>query len=79
LKLVYIISHFIFKFNYFSGLFYNSLILFRLTVVKWSNSHGIMLPKVFLQNIKLSENDSVDITMENERIVIKNIKKKRKL
>jgi len=48
-------------------------------VVKWSNSHGIMLPKVFLQNIKLSENDSVDITMENERIVIKNIKKKRKL
>ena len=46
------------------------------TVVKWGNSHGIRLPKAFLQNIKLSENDSVDITMENERIVIKKIDQK---
>ena len=41
------------------------------TVVKWGNSHGIRLPKAFLQNVKLTENDSVDITLENEKIIIK--------
>ncbi|MCL2174697.1 MAG: AbrB/MazE/SpoVT family DNA-binding domain-containing protein [Treponema sp.] len=43
------------------------------TIVKWGNSHGIRLPKVFLQNIKISENDPVDVTLENEKIVIKKI------
>jgi len=41
------------------------------TVVKWGNSHGIRLPKAFLQNIKISENDPVDVILENEKIVIK--------
>ena len=45
-------------------------------VVKWGNSHGIRLPKVFLQDIKISENDPVDVRVENERIVIKKINKK---
>jgi len=45
----------------------------KTNVVKWGNSHGIRLPKVFLQNIRISENDPVEITLENERIVIKKI------
>ncbi|MCL2209153.1 MAG: AbrB/MazE/SpoVT family DNA-binding domain-containing protein [Treponema sp.] len=43
------------------------------TIVKWGNSHGVRLPKVFLQNIKISENDPVDITLDNEKIIIKKI------
>jgi len=45
-------------------------------VVKWGNSHGIRLPKAFLQNIKLSENDPVDISLENDKIIIKKIDQK---
>jgi len=45
-------------------------------VVKWGNSHGIRLPKAFLQDIKISENDPVDISLENEKIIIKKIDQK---
>ena len=45
-------------------------------VVKWGNSHGIRLPKAFLQNIKVSENDTVDISLENEKIIIKKLDQK---
>lgn len=40
-------------------------------IVKWGNSHGIRLPKVFLQNVKISENDPVEITLENDKIIRK--------
>jgi antitoxin MazE len=40
-------------------------------IVKWGNSQGIRLPKAFLQNINISENDTVDILVENEAIIIK--------
>jgi len=43
------------------------------TVVKWGNSHGIRLPKAFLQNIQVFENDPVDVTLEDEKIIIKKI------
>ena len=46
------------------------------SVVKWGNSHGIRLPKAFLQSIKIKENDIVDVTLENERIIIKKVNKK---
>ena len=46
------------------------------TVVKWGNSHGIRLPKAFLNNIGIVENDPVDITLENEKIIIQKIKTK---
>ena len=39
-------------------------------VVKWGNSHGIRLPKVFLQNIQICENDPVDVQLENDKIII---------
>ena len=43
------------------------------TVVKWGNSHGIRLPKAFLQNIQIFENDPVDVILENDKIIIKKI------
>ena len=42
-------------------------------VVKWGNSHGIRLPKAFLQNIQIFENDPVDVILENDKIIIKKI------
>jgi antitoxin MazE len=46
------------------------------TVVKWGNSHGIRIPKAFLQNIHIKENDPVDVILENKRIIStkKNVK-----
>jgi antitoxin MazE len=46
------------------------------TIVKWGNSHGIRLPKAFLQNIQIKENDPVDVILEKDKIIItkKNIK-----
>ena len=45
------------------------------TVVKWGNSHGIRIPKAFLKNIQISENDPVDVILENNKIIIKKINK----
>jgi antitoxin MazE len=47
------------------------------TIVKWGNSQGIRIPKAFLKNIRVTENDPVDVTLENERIIIKKINAKR--
>jgi len=46
------------------------------TIVKWGNSHGIRIPKAFLQNIQIKENDPVDVILEKEKIIItkKNVK-----
>ena len=41
------------------------------TIVKWGNSQGIRLPKAFLQNIQIYENDPVDVSVENDKIIIK--------
>jgi antitoxin MazE len=40
-------------------------------IVKWGNSQGIRLPKTLLQNINISEMDTVDVIVENEAIIIK--------
>ncbi|MFP3043541.1 AbrB/MazE/SpoVT family DNA-binding domain-containing protein [Treponema primitia] len=47
------------------------------SIVKWGNSQGIRLPKTFLKNINISENDKVDVLLENEAIVIKKINGKK--
>jgi antitoxin MazE len=47
------------------------------TIVKWGNSQGIRIPKAFLKNIHVSENDPVDITVSDEKIIIKKIKCKK--
>ena len=41
------------------------------TIVKWGNSQGIRIPKAFLNNIQIKENDPVDVVLEEEKIVIK--------
>jgi antitoxin MazE len=40
-------------------------------VVKWGNSQGIRIPKAFLRNINVKENDPVDVILEKEKIIIK--------
>jgi antitoxin MazE len=41
------------------------------TVVKWGNSQGIRIPKAFLRKMNILENDVVDVTLENDKIVVK--------
>jgi antitoxin MazE len=41
------------------------------TIVKWGNSRGIRLPKLFLDNLNLKDNDSVDVLANNNAIIIK--------
>jgi antitoxin component of MazEF toxin-antitoxin module len=43
----------------------------RTAVVKWGNSQGIHLPTSFLQDVNIQENDTVDVLLENDVIVIK--------
>jgi antitoxin MazE len=43
-------------------------------IVKWGNSRGIRIPKAFLENLHVAENDPVDITLSDERIIIEKIK-----
>jgi antitoxin MazE len=47
------------------------------TIVKWGNSQGIRIPKAFLKNIHVSENDPVDITLSDGKIIIGKIKYKK--
>jgi len=44
-------------------------------IVKWGNSRGIRIPKPFLENLNLQENDLVDILVESDRIIIKRASK----
>jgi antitoxin MazE len=46
------------------------------TILKWGNSQGIRIPKDFLKNIHVSENEPVDIILSDEKIIIKKIKYK---
>ena len=41
------------------------------TIVKWGNSRGVRLPKPFLESLNLKVNDSVDLSIENDAIIIK--------
>ena len=43
------------------------------TIVKWGNSRGVRLPKYLLDSVKLTDNDPVEITTENDNIIIKKI------
>ena len=37
---------------------------------KWGNSMGIRIPMSILKNLKLTNNDILDITLEGEKIII---------
>lgn len=43
----------------------------KTTIKRWGNSLGIRIPKAFLENANFSENEPVDIILENEKIIIK--------
>lgn len=48
-------------------------------VVKWGNSNGIRIPKVFLDSLNLKSNDLVDIERDNDKIIITKSKRKENL
>ena len=47
------------------------------TIVKWGNSRGVRLPKYLLDSVELSDNDTVEVAVENDSIVIKKTAVKR--
>ena len=48
------------------------------TIQRWGNSQAVRLPKVILESLLLKENDSVEITTENDSIIIKKTTRKRR-
>ena len=48
------------------------------TIQKWGNSQGVRLPKTILDILFLQENDPVEITAENNSIIIKKATRKRR-
>jgi antitoxin MazE len=48
------------------------------TVQKWGNSQAVRIPKTILDELLIRENDPVDVTAENDAIVIKRASRKRR-
>ncbi len=48
------------------------------TISNWGNSQGIRLPKDIIKNLSLAIGDKVNILIENQKIIIEPIKKKKK-
>ena len=46
---------------------------------KWGNSSGIRLPSAILKSLNLKVNDKVELTQENDKIVISVIPKVKKI
>ncbi|MCE5223742.1 AbrB/MazE/SpoVT family DNA-binding domain-containing protein [bacterium] len=44
-------------------------------IKKWGNSQGVRIPKAFLDNLKISEDDEVEIVSDQEKIVIQKVSK----
>ena len=40
------------------------------SIVKWGNSRGIRLSRQLLDSVNLSDNDTVEVVAENNRIII---------
>lgn len=40
---------------------------------KWGNSQGIRLPKVIIDELDISENDELDIKVEEDKILIEKV------
>ena len=51
-------------------------ILMETRLQKWGNSSGIRIPKSFLKTLNLNTNDEVNISMEEDKIIISKINKK---
>ncbi len=48
------------------------------TIQKWGNSQGIRIPKVLLDSVKWNENEEIIIDVDNDKLIIKKAKSKRK-
>jgi antitoxin MazE len=42
-----------------------------LKVKKWGNGYGILLPKVVLEKMELTENQALDFVFENNQFILK--------
>ena len=40
------------------------------TIAKWGNSQAIRLPKPFLESLDLKDNDTVELLLHNDQIII---------
>ena len=45
------------------------------TIQKWGNSQGIRIPRILLEEIKWSENEQIEISIEDNKIVIEKVQK----
>ncbi len=48
------------------------------TIQKWGNSQGIRIPKALLDTVKWSENEQINIEVDNGKLVMEKVKGKRK-
>lgn len=49
-----------------------------ITINKWGNSQGIRIPKSYLKRLGLDIGDEVEIRIEDEKLIIVPVKRKRK-
>ena len=47
-------------------------------IQKWGNSQGIRLPKLLLETLNWQENEEIEITTQNNAIIIKKAAPRRK-
>jgi len=47
-------------------------------IQKWGNSQGVRIPKHILARANISENEKIDLSCENETIIIRKAKPKNK-
>ena len=47
----------------------------NVTVKKWGNSQAIRLPKAITESLDIKENENVEITVRDDEIVIKKIRR----
>ncbi len=45
------------------------------TIQKWGNSQGIRIPRILLEEVKWSENEPIEIKIEDNKIVIEKAQK----
>ena len=50
----------------------------RVSISKWGNSQGLRFPKNIMKDLNLSIGDEVELSIENEKVIIEPIKQKRK-
>lgn len=68
--MTYIKNKFILSINLFCGVIY-----MMITIQKWGNSQGIRIPKTILDEVNWSVSDNIELTTENNTIILKQHKK----